>query len=121
MAGVSARMANAMRCALALGLGLMAGAPGPAAAGYDGPGAETRRAFGAAALARDERGFKALALVNDDDLVIERYTERVGSQFVSSVLTGRAKVSAAGGERTIRFLCLLADDRHAVFFYELAH
>ena len=95
--------------------------PGPALAGYDGPGAETCRAFGAAALARDERGFKALALVNDDDLVIDRYTERVGSQFVSSVLTGRAAVTAADGTRTIRFLCLLADDRHAVFFYELPH
>jgi hypothetical protein len=116
----SARRAGTRRLCLTLAAALF-GAAGPVAAGYDGPGVETCRAFGAAALARDERDFKALALVNDDDLLIERYTEKVGTQFVSSVLTGRATVTAAGGQRTIRFLCLLADDRHAVFFYELPH
>jgi hypothetical protein len=90
-----------------------------ARAGYDGPGVETCRSFGAAAFARDERGFRTLALVNDDDLIIERYTDQVGSQFVSSVLTGRATVTAEAGARAIRFLCLLADDKRAVFFYPL--
>jgi hypothetical protein len=50
--------------------------------------------------------------------VIGRYTENVGSQFVSSILTGKATIERNSGKaQKLRYLCLLADDKTPVFFH----
>jgi hypothetical protein len=57
----------------------------------------------------------------DASLQIERYTRKLGSQFVSSILTGNGAVvydGAPGSE--LSFICLLADDKKPVFFQWLA-
>lgn len=52
----------------------------------------------------------------DADLVIERYTRKAGSQFVSSLLHGNgAIVLAQGVPIEMSFVCLLADEKRAVF------
>ena len=51
------------------------------------------------------------------DAVIERYTRKVGNQFVSSVLTGNGAVVYSGTPSAeLSFLCLLADEKRPVFF-----
>ena len=55
----------------------------------------------------------------DRDLNIDRYTAKVGSQFVSSLLYGNGAIVYGGGVPAIEmtFLCLLADEKRAVFFH----
>jgi uncharacterized protein YecT (DUF1311 family) len=49
---------------------------------------------------------------------MDRYTKKVGSQFVSSVLTGSgAVVLKESPSAELSFVCLLADDKRPVFFY----
>jgi uncharacterized protein YecT (DUF1311 family) len=84
---------------------------GPALAQYDGPAVESCRAY----AAREAK--KQVVLEKDRFLLIERYTRKVGSQFVSSVLTGNGAVIYPGTPTAeLSFLCLLADDKHPVFF-----
>ena len=53
----------------------------------------------------------------DPNLIIERYTRKAGSQFVSSVLLGNgAIVYPKGVAIEMSFICLLASDKQAVFF-----
>jgi uncharacterized protein YecT (DUF1311 family) len=53
----------------------------------------------------------------DGDLIIERYTRKLGSQFVSSILTGNGAVAYQGAPSAeLSFICLLASDKQAVFF-----
>jgi uncharacterized protein YecT (DUF1311 family) len=57
----------------------------------------------------------------DQNLLIERYTRKLGSQFVASILTGNGAVvydGAPGAE--LSFICLLASDKQPVFFTWLA-
>ena len=57
----------------------------------------------------------------DQNLLIERYTRKLGSQFVSSILTGNGAVvydGAPGAE--LSFICLLADEKRPLFFQWLA-
>ena len=95
-------------------------AAAPAAAQYDGPAVETCRAY-----AKNEiefYGSKAADVVfkRDQALTIERYTRDVGNQFVSSVLMGNGVLVMKDGVREEQpFLCLLANDKRAVFFYWL--
>jgi uncharacterized protein YecT (DUF1311 family) len=58
-----------------------------------------------------------MIIERDQELVIERYTRKLGSQFVSSILTGNGAVAydgAPGAE--LSFICLLASDKQALFF-----
>jgi len=53
----------------------------------------------------------------DQALSIERYTRKLGNQFVSSILRGNGAVvleNAPSAE--LAFICLLADDKRAIFF-----
>ena len=53
----------------------------------------------------------------DQNLQIERYTRKLGSQFVSSILRGNGAVVLEGAPSAeLSFICLLADDKRAVFF-----
>jgi hypothetical protein len=60
----------------------------PAWAQYEGPGFSACMNYGEKELMRDGT-IRSVVFVNDKDTVIEKYTENVGSQFVSSVLSGR--------------------------------
>ena len=82
-----------------------------AAAQYAGPGVDTCLAY-----ATKDVGVKVV-FDRDSNLIIERYTRKVGSQFVSSLLLGNgAIVHPRGAPIELSFICLLANDKHAVFF-----
>jgi len=83
-----------------------------AGAQYNGPAVEACRAY-----AKRETG-KEVAFDRDTELVIERYTKKVGGQFVSSILTGNgAVVIDKAPSAELSFVCLLADEKRPVFFY----
>ena len=57
----------------------------------------------------------------DQNLMIERYTRKLGNQFVSSILAATARScyeDAPSAE--LSFICLLADEKRPVFFDWLA-
>ena len=84
---------------------------GSALAQYEGAAVESCRAY----AARESKN--RIVLENDRFLLIERYTRKVGNQFVSSVLTGNAAVLYADAPSAeLSFLCLLADEKRPVFF-----
>ena len=89
----------------------------PAFGQYNGPAVEACRAYALKELKRDSHQATNVVIERDDALVIERYTRKVGNQFVSSMLTGNGAVvyeNAPSAELT--FLCLLADEKRPVFF-----
>jgi hypothetical protein len=89
----------------------------PAQAQYEGPGFSACMNYGEKRLMQDST-IRSVVFVNDKDTVIERYTEKVGSQFVSSILTGTLTIERQSGPaRKLRYVCLLADDQTPVFFH----
>lgn len=89
----------------------------PVKAQYNGPAVETCRAYALKELRRDGGQAKAVVIERDASLTIERYTRRVGSQMVSSILLGNgAVVYQAAPSAELSFLCMLADEKRAVFF-----
>jgi hypothetical protein len=51
---------------------------------------------------------------------VDRYGDRVGNQFVSTIYRGKATYEAAAGTQNVRFICLHAGaGRGAVFVYTL--
>lgn len=100
-------------CALSLAACSM-----PALGQYAGPGVETCRAYAERELRRDGAKIQSVVFERDQNLNIDRYTRNVGSQFVSSLLYGNGAIVYAGKIPAVEmsFLCLLADDKRAVFF-----
>ena len=91
--------------------------PLAAAAQYDGPGVETCRLFAQRQLLGEASTARGIVIDRDEHLVIERYTRKAGSQFVSSILTGNgAVVFANAPSAELAFICLLASEKRAVFF-----
>jgi hypothetical protein len=94
----------------------------PAFAQYSGPAVETCRAFAVAELKRDGSLAKDVVIEKDQALSIQRYTRKLGSQFVSSILTGNGAVVIGNAPAAeLGFICLLADDKRALFFEWLPH
>ena len=88
-----------------------------ALAQYDGPAVETCRSYAKRELERDGTRAKDVVFERNQNLSIERYTRKVGNQFVSSVLRGDAAVVMDGTPSSeVSFVCLLADDKRALFF-----
>jgi uncharacterized protein YecT (DUF1311 family) len=88
-----------------------------ACAQYQGPGVESCRAYAARELKAHGNQAQDVVFERDRNLLIERYTRKVGNQFVSSVLTGNGAVVYAGTPSVeLSFLCLLADEKRPVFF-----
>jgi len=88
-----------------------------AAAQYSGPAVQTCLDY--AKREQKQNGGSALEIVfeRDDSLLIERYTRKVGSQFVSSILSGNGAVVYEGAPSAeLSFICLLADEKRPVFF-----
>jgi uncharacterized protein YecT (DUF1311 family) len=92
-------------------------AAGSAHAQYQGPGVESCRAYAIKDLKANGNQAKDVVFERDRNLLIERHTRKVGNQFVSSVLTGNGAVVYSGAPSAeLSFLCLLADEKRAVFF-----
>lgn len=90
----------------------------PALAQYEGPGVKTCADYALKQLKRDDATVKAFEITNDNQLEIDKYTEKVGSQFVSSILSGNGFIRGGrGGDAAGSFVCLLESDRRAVFFF----
>ncbi len=84
---------------------------------YHGPAVESCRAYAAKELKANGNQAKDVVFERDRNLLIERYTRKVGNQFVSSVLTGNGAVVYSGTPSAeLSFLCLLADEKRPVFF-----
>lgn len=84
---------------------------------YAGPGVDTCLGYAKRQLARDANTARDVVIERDANLVIERYTRKVGNQFVSSILSGNgAVVFANAPSAELAFICLLADEKRAVFF-----
>ena len=87
-----------------------------ALAQYSGPAVETCRAYAKRELDRDGARVKEVVFERNQNLSIERYTRKVGNQFVSSVLRGDAALVMDGTPSSaVSFVCLLADDKRALF------
>lgn len=89
----------------------------PAFAQYDGPAVEACRAYAKREMAREGTPPKDVVIERDAELSIERYTRKLGNQFISSILRGNGAVvleNAPSAE--LSFLCLLADEKRALFF-----
>jgi len=92
-------------------------APCVGVAQYKGPAVDTCLAYAKQEAVRDGTRAKDIIFERDQELVIERYTRKLGSQFVSSVLKGNGAVVLEGAPSAeLSFICLLANDKQAVFF-----
>ena len=84
---------------------------------YKGPAVDTCLAYAKREVERDGTKAKDVIIERDQNLLIERYTRKLGTQFVSSILRGNgAVVLADAPSAELSFICLLADDKRAVFF-----
>jgi len=93
-------------------------ASAPALAQYSGPAVQTCRAFAEAEIRKTSPVAAAVRFDNDASLNIDRYSRKLGSQHVSSLLYGNgAVVYPQGVPVELSFLCLLADDKRALFFH----
>ena len=85
---------------------------------YSGPAVDTCRAYGERELKKGSADVKALVFDRDRRLVIEKYARKLGSQFVSSVLSGNGAITRPAGPAVeLSFVCLLASEKQALFFY----
>jgi uncharacterized protein YecT (DUF1311 family) len=83
-----------------------------------GPGVQTCRAFGEREIRKSGGDIRALQFENDRALFLERYTRKMGSQFVSSILSGNGAITRPIGPATeLSFVCLLASDKQALYFH----
>jgi hypothetical protein len=91
----------------------------PGVAQYSGPGVESCRSYAERDLRKSTAKVQAVVFEQDRELNIDRYTAKVGTQFVSSLLYGNGAIVYGGGAPAVEmtFLCLLADDKRAVFFH----
>lgn len=88
---------------------------------YDGPAVEACRRYALQESKRDGSSATDIIIERDASLLIERYTRKLGSQFVSSILTGNgAAVFDGAPSAELTFICLLANDKQPVFFSWLA-
>ena len=84
---------------------------------YNGPAVETCRAYAKSEAVRNGTRAKDIVFERDQNLQIERYTRKLGTQFVSSILRGNGAVVLEGAPSAeLSFICLLADDKRALFF-----
>jgi uncharacterized protein YecT (DUF1311 family) len=102
-----------------LGAVLLVACATPAVAQYTGPGVESCRSYAERDVRKNSAKIQSVVFEQDRELNIDRYTAKVGSQFVSSLLYGNGAIVYGGGVPAVEmtFLCLLADDKRAVFFY----
>ncbi len=85
---------------------------------YQGPAVQTCRAHALAEEKQAAANIADLQFDRDRHLNIARYTRKLGSQFVASVLFGNGAILLkAGPPVEMTFVCLLADEKRALFFF----
>jgi hypothetical protein len=83
---------------------------------YNGPAVEACRTYALKDLNREGQR-NQVVIESDRHLLMERYTRKVGNQFVSSVLSGNgAVIYPQAPSAELSFVCLLADEKRPVFF-----
>jgi uncharacterized protein YecT (DUF1311 family) len=86
-----------------------------AAGQYSGPAVDACLAY----AKREQK--QNVVFERDQNLLIERYTRKLGSQLVSSILTGNGAVVYDGAPSSeLSFVCLLAGEKRPVFFQWVA-
>lgn len=89
----------------------------PVFAQYSGPAIEACRAYAKREVAREGTRAKDVVLERDHELSLEREARKIGTQQVSSILRGNGAVVLDGAPAAeLSFVCLLADEKRAVFF-----
>jgi len=92
--------------------------PLAAAAQYSGPAVQACSSYATHEIMRDSPRVKAVVLDDDRERNIERYTRKLGSQFVSSLLYGNGAIVYVDASAVeFSYVCLLADEKRALFFY----
>ena len=87
---------------------------------YEGPAVDACQQYAKRQLFRDASTAREAVIDRDANLIIERYTRKLGTQFVASILTGNgAVVFANAPSAELGFICLLADEKRPLFFYWL--
>ena len=110
-----------MRTALAVTLALALAVPASAA-----PRAKTRfdgirdcERLGATQFRRHDPGFKRFS-IDRAKVVVDKFADKIGPTFVSTIYHGKATYEAAKGPRATRFICLHGGvGQDAVFVYTL--
>ena len=83
-----------------------------AQAQYNGPAVEACRTYAMQEAKREGMSIADVVLERDAALAIERYSRKLGSQPVSSILTGNGAVVVPGAPSAeLSFICLLADEK----------
>jgi uncharacterized protein YecT (DUF1311 family) len=84
---------------------------------YSGPAVEACRDYAKREAARDGASVSDIVIERDSNLLIERYTRKLGNQQLASILTGNgAVVFKDAPSAELAFICLLADEKRPLFF-----
>lgn len=84
---------------------------------YSGPAVEACRAYAQREAARGGASASEIVIERDSNLVIERSTRKLGTQQVTSILTGNgAVVFKDAPSAELAFICLLADEKRPLLF-----
>ena len=104
--------------ALAL-LGLLLAAPASLAQRTTFEGLIGCERYAAVEFKRRNPAFRRF-VIDRASVVVDRFADKVGNQFVATVYHGRASYDAGAGTRIVRFLCLHGGaERGPLFVYAL--
>jgi len=96
--------------------------PASAFAQYDGPALEACRMLAEREADRNAATDVKVVIERGDDLLLERFERKLGSQTIAAILSGRgAIVYQHGASAELAFYCLLADEKRPLMFYWLPH
>jgi len=108
-----------VRLVAALVLAALAASPSAFAQKSTADGLKDCEKLAALKFKRENSAFKKFEIVRAD-AEEDKFTDKVGTQFVSTVYHGKAKYQAAGEPQDVRFICLHAGvGKGAVFVYTL--
>ena len=75
--------------------------------------------YAAAEFKRRNPAFRRF-VIDRASVAVDRFADKVGSQFVSTIYHGRASYDVGSGARSVRFLCLYGGvERGPLFVYTL--
>ena len=87
---------------------------------YNGPAVDACRAYAKNEELKYNKSAREIVFDRDQALTLERYARKIGSQPVSSILSGNGAVVLAGAPSAeLSFVCLLAGEKRPVFFHWL--
>jgi hypothetical protein len=110
---------RAVATALLLGSMLAAAAPAALAQRTTSDGLLGCERYAAAEFKRRNPAFRRF-VIDRASVVVDRFADKVGSQFVATIYYGRAAYDAGGGAKIVRFLCLHGGvERGPLFVYAL--